>query len=225
MDRLRRVPGCGLPGRKFQRVQVGHKVALYCRVSTADQSCERQERELLAYAARCGYEVVGVWKDTASGSQSQRPERRKVMALAQARRIEVIAVTELTRWGRSTLDLVHTLQDLQAYGVSLVAQTGLQFDLASAQGKLIASVMASLAEFERDLLRERVRSGIAAAKARGKVFGRRPGQRVKADKLAPKVLELIASGHSYRQIGRLLDLSKNTVLAIAKRAKATAISL
>jgi putative DNA-invertase from lambdoid prophage Rac len=224
MDRIGRETACGLPDPKFQEVQLGQKVALYCRVSTADQSCERQERELLAYTARCGYEVVGVWKETASGSQNQRPERRKVMALAQARRIEVIAVTELTRWGRSTLDLVHTLQDLQAYGVSLVAQTGLQFDLASAQGKLIASVMASLAEFERDLLRERVRSGIAAAKARGKVFGRRPGQRIKADKLAPKVLELIASGHSYRQIGRLLDLSKNTVLAIAKRAKATAIS-
>ena len=119
-----------------------------------------------------------------------------------------------------TLDLVHTLQDLQAYGVSLVAQTGLQFDLSTSQGKLIASVMAALAEFERDLLRERVRSGIAAAKALGKVFGRQPGQRVKADKLAPKVLELVASGYSYRQIGRLLDLSKNTVLEIVKRERA-----
>ena len=66
------------------------------------------------------------------------------------------------------------LQDLQAWGISLVAQTGLQFDLRSAQGKLIASLMAALAEFERDLLRERVRSGIAAARQRGVVFGRRP---------------------------------------------------
>ncbi len=220
MDRLRNPPRRGAPGLGFRELQLGQKTAIYCRVSTADQSCERQERELLAYAARCGHEVVGVWKETAPGGQDRRPEREKVMALAQARRIELVAVTELTRWGRGTLDLVHTLQDLHAYGVSLVAQTGLQFDLSTAQGKLIASVMASLAEFERDLLRERVRSGIAAAKARGKVFGRRPGQRVKADRLAPRVLELIASGHSYRQIGRLLDLSKNTVLAIAKRAKA-----
>jgi DNA invertase Pin-like site-specific DNA recombinase len=75
------------------------------------------------------------------------------------------------------LDLFHTLQDLQSWDVSLVAQTGLQFDLRSAQGKLIASLMAALAEFERDLLRERVRSGIAAAQKRGVVFGRRPGQR------------------------------------------------
>ena len=69
-----------------------------------------------------------------------------------------------------------------------MAQTGLQFDLRSAQGKLIASLMAALAEFERDLLRERVRSGIAAARERGVVFGRRPGQRIKADRFAPKVL-------------------------------------
>jgi DNA invertase Pin-like site-specific DNA recombinase len=81
----------------------------------------------------------------------------------------VILVTELTRWGRSMLDLLHTLQDLQARNVSLIAQTGLQLDFRSAQGKLIASLMAALAEFERDLLRERVRSGIAAARKRGVV--------------------------------------------------------
>jgi len=126
-------------------------------------------------------------------------------------------VTELTRWGRSMLDLFHTLQDLQAWGVSLVAQTGLQFDLRSAQGKLIASLMAALAEFEQDLLRERVRSGIAAARKRGVVFGRRPGQRVKADRYASKVLKLVSEGHSYREIGHRLGLSKNTVLDIVKR--------
>jgi putative DNA-invertase from lambdoid prophage Rac len=140
--------------------------------------------------------------------------------LAQARKVDVILVTELTRWGRSMLDLFHTLQDLQAWDVSLVAQTGLQFDLRSAQGKLIASLMAALAEFERDLLRERVRSGIAAARKRGAVFGRRPGQRVKADRLAPKVLKLVGEGQSYREISHRLELSKNTVLDIVKRDRA-----
>jgi putative DNA-invertase from lambdoid prophage Rac len=62
-------------------------------------------------------------------------------------------------------------------------------------------------------------SGVAAARARGVVFGRQPGQRVKADKLAPKVLALVATGQSYRQIGRQLDISKNTVLDIVKRAR------
>jgi putative DNA-invertase from lambdoid prophage Rac len=75
----------------------------------------------------------------------------------------------------------------------------LQFDLRSAQGILIASLMAALAEFERNLLRERVRSGIAAARRRGVVFGRRPGQRIKADRYAPNVLKLVGEGQSYRK--------------------------
>jgi putative DNA-invertase from lambdoid prophage Rac len=196
---------------------LGQKVALYCRVSTADQSCERQERDLLAFAARAGQEVVGVWKETTSGANQDRLERQKVMALAQARSIEAIVVTELTRWGRSTIDLVHTLNDLQAWGVSLIAQTGLQFDLRTAQGKLVASLMSALAEFERDLLRERIRSGIAAAKARGKRFGRHPGHRIKSDRLAPKVLQRVEKGGSYREIGKELNISKNTVGDIVKR--------
>jgi putative DNA-invertase from lambdoid prophage Rac len=210
---------CSFTGSFCKEVQLGQKAALYCRVSTADQSCERQERDLFRFAARVGYEVLGVWKETASGTKDDRTERKKVMALAQARKIDAILVTELTRWGRSTMDLVRMLQDLQAWNVSLVAQSGLQFDLSTSQGKLIASVMAALAEFERDLLRERIRSGVAAVRARGVVFGRQPGQRVKADKLAPKVLALVATGQSYRQIGRQLDISKNTVLDIVKRAR------
>ena len=196
---------------------MGQKVALYCRVSTADQSCERQERDLLAFAARAGQEVVGVWKETASGAKQDRLERQKVMALAQARSIEAIVVTELTRWGRSTIDLVHTLNDLQAWGVSLIAQTGLQFDLRTAQGKLVASLMSALAEFERDLLRERICSGIAAAKARGKRFGRYPGHRIKSDRLAPKVLQRVEEGGSYRAISKKLNISKNTVGDVVKR--------
>jgi putative DNA-invertase from lambdoid prophage Rac len=85
---------------------LGQRAALYCRVSTADQSCARQERDLKAFAARAGYEVVGVFKETASGAKLDRAERRKVMALVQARQIDVVLVTELSRWGRSTLDLV-----------------------------------------------------------------------------------------------------------------------
>ncbi len=82
----------------------------------------------------------------------------------------------------------------------------------TAQGKLLASLMASLAEFERDLLKERVRSGLAAAKSRGKILGRKIGERPKSDKFASKVLELFNSGHSYRQIAKEAHLSKNTVM-------------
>lgn len=197
------------------------KVAIYCRVSTTDQSCSRQERDLLEYAKKDDYEVVGVWKETASGSKNNRVERKEVMSLAQARKIDGVLVTELTRWGRSTIDLITTLQDLAHWGVSVIATTGLQFDLTTPQGKLIASVMASLAEFERDLVRERVRSGLAAAKAKGKKLGRRPGQRVKADRYASKVLQMVSEGHSYRQIARELNLSKTTVNDIVQRQRRT----
>ena len=192
-------------------------VAIYCRVSTVDQSCDRQQQDLLAYAQRAGFKVVGVWKETASGGKDNRVERQQVMDLAQARQIEVVLVTELTRWGRSTIDLIQTLQLLQSWGVSLIAQTGLQFDLTTSQGRLIAQLMAALAEFERDLVRERVRSGLAAAKARGKVLGRRPGQRIKADVLGPKVIEMVKAGRSYRDIAQVLKLSKTTVSDIVKR--------
>ena len=77
--------------------------------------------------------------------------------------------------------------------------------------------MASLAEFERDLLRERIRSGIAAAQARGKIFGRRMGERVKSDRLAPKVMKLVEEGRSYRFIAYELKMSKNTVMDIVHR--------
>ncbi|MGR0189027.1 recombinase family protein [Azospirillum aestuarii] len=81
---------------------MGQRAALYCQVSTTDQSCARQERDLLAFAAHSGYKVVGVFKETGSGVKLDRVERRKVMALAQARHIDAVPVTELSRWGRGT---------------------------------------------------------------------------------------------------------------------------
>jgi putative DNA-invertase from lambdoid prophage Rac len=179
---------------------VGQRAALYCRVSTADQSCDRQERDLRAFAKRSGFEIVGVYKEKASGAKTDRIERKKVMALAQAREIDAILVTELSRWGRSTIDLVQTLQSLQAWDVSVLAVSGLQFDLSTPHGKMIASVMAALAEFERDLIRERIKSGIAAAKARGKRLGRQSGQRP-SDRKAKKVLKL-AEGWSELPVDR-----------------------
>jgi putative DNA-invertase from lambdoid prophage Rac len=175
---------------------LGQRAALYCRVSTADQSCARQERDLRAFAARAGYEVVGVFKETASGAKLDRAERRKVMALVQARQIDVVLVTELSRWGRSMLDLPHTLQDLEAHRVSVLAMSGLAFDLSTPHGRMMATIIAGLATFERELIQERIRSGMAAAKARGKRLGRQPGQRPKSDRLAPKVLALVAQKRS-----------------------------
>lgn len=196
---------------------MGQRAAIYCRVSTADQSCERQERELTALADRAGYEVVGVYKETGSGVKLDRAERKKVMALAQAREIDAILVTELSRWGRSTLDLLNTLRELESRRVSVIALNGMTFNLSTPHGRMMATFLSGIAEFEHDLISERVKSGLAAAKARGKKLGRQPGQRPKSDRLSAQVLARIAEGRSYRLIGRELGLSKNTVADIAKR--------
>ena len=192
------------------------RAIIYCRVSTADQSCDRQERDLRAFAKRAGFEVVAVFKETASGAKNDRAERNKVMALARARKIDAILVTKLSRWGRRTQDLVQTLDDLHGWKVSVLAQTGLSYDLGTASGKLMRTIMAGLADFERDLIRERVKSGLQAAKARGVVLGRKEGQRP-SDKKAKKVLDLHRDGLSYRLIGRNVGLSKNTVMEIVRR--------
>ncbi|CAN7591667.1 recombinase family protein [Pararhizobium sp. LjRoot238] len=196
---------------------MGQRAAIYCRVSTADQSCERQERDLTAFATRAGYNVVKVFKETGSGAKLDRAERRKIMALAQARQIDAVLVTELSRWGRSTVDLLNTLRELESWKVSVIAMNGMAFDLSSPHGRMLATFLSGIAEFERDLISERVKSGLAAAKARGKKLGRQLGVRPKSDRLAPQVMELVEEGRSYRWIARDLAISKNTVADIAKR--------
>jgi putative DNA-invertase from lambdoid prophage Rac len=153
---------------------------------------------------------------TLSGADDDRPERKKVMVLARAREIEAILVTELSRWGRSTQVLVQTLDDLHGWKVSVLAQNGLSFDLSTPTGKLMRTIMAGLAEFERDIIRERVRSGLQAARARGVKLGRQHGQRP-SDKKAKRVLAMHKDGLSYRLIGRNVGLSKNTVMEIVRR--------
>ena len=203
------------------RVQLGQRVVIYCRVSTADQSCERQERDLAAFAERAGYAIAGIYKETGSGAKLDRAERKKVMALAQARQVDAILVTELSRWGRSTIDLLNTLRELESWKVSVIAMSGMTFDLSTPHGRMLATFLSGIAEFERDLISERVKSGLAAAKARGRKLGRQPGQRPKSDRLTPMVLALIDEGRSYRWIARDLAISKNTVADIAKRDRTT----
>lgn len=196
---------------------MGQKAAIYARVSTSDQSCDRQISELTAFAERGDFDVIGIFKETASGTSSNRSARNRIIDLAQARKIDAILVTELSRWGRSTQDLLDTMNKLAGWKVSVVAMSGMTFELETPHGRMMATMLAGIAQFERDLLSERVKSGLAAARARGKKLGRQPGQRPKSDKLAPKVIQAVTDGRSYRWIARDLGINKNTVLEIMKR--------
>jgi putative DNA-invertase from lambdoid prophage Rac len=128
------------------------RVAIYCRVSTDDQSCEARNA-ISARWTNAPDKVIAIFNETASGAKNDRVERKKVMALAQAREIDAMLVTEPLRWGRSTQDRVLTLDDLHSWKVSVLAQTGLSFDLSTASGQLMRMIMARLAELERDLIR------------------------------------------------------------------------
>jgi putative DNA-invertase from lambdoid prophage Rac len=96
-----------------------------------------------------------VFKETGSGVKLDHAERRKVMALAQRREIDAVLVTELSRWGRSTLDLLHTLKELEVWRVSVIAMNGLAFDLSTPHGRMLATIIAGVADFERELINVR----------------------------------------------------------------------
>ena len=204
-------------GGEIEGVRMGQRAAIYARVSTVDQSCERQLRDLAAFAERGGFVVVGRFMEIASGAKDSRGERKRVLALAQRREIDAVLVTELSRWGRSTQDLLATLYQLAGWNVSVVAMSGMTFELGTPHGRMMATMLAGIAQFERDLISERVKSGLAAAKARGRRLGRQPGHRPKSDRLAPRVLSLVGEDRSYRWIARELGISKNTVAGIVHR--------
>lgn len=186
------------------------RVVIYCRVSTVAQDNERQVVDLTEYASKCNYKVVKILQEKMSGVKaSNLTVRKEVMKMAKARDIDAVLVTELTRWGRSTVDLVSTVNELSSHNVALIAQNGFTFDVSTSHGKLILGVMATLAEFEKDLFRERVKSGVALARANGKKFGRLEGS--KADKHRTVIEKLFNEGKSLSEIASELRLSKSTV--------------
>ena len=164
--------------------------------------------------------MLGIFKETASGARNNRLARNRIFELAQARRIDAVLVTELSPVGRSTQDLLDTLYQFAGWKVSVIAKSSMTFEFDTPHGRMMATMLAGIAQFERDLLSERVKSGLAAARARGKKLGRQPGQCPKSDRLAPKVLHAVDDGRSYRWIAQDLGISKNTVAEIVKRNRA-----
>lgn len=151
----------------------GHplRVGLYARVSTHDQqTLPLQIRALREYAAKRNWAIVTQIKEVGSGA-SERELRATLLASARRREIDVVLVWRLDRWGRSVADLVSTLHELQHLGVGFVSLTE-ALDLTTPTGRAMAGLLAVFAEFEREILRERVRAALAHAREKGKRLGR-----------------------------------------------------
>ncbi len=187
------------------------RVALYARVSTAThgQDPEMQLRELREYAERRGWDVVGEYIDICSGAKDNRPELNRLMSDAHRRKFDAVAVWKIDRFGRSLKHLVNALADLESYGVAFVSLHD-NLDLSTPTGRLMFGIIACMAEFERSLIQERVRSGLAHAKAKGVRLGR-PVVSVNRE----RVRELRASGASWRAIAHEMGCGVGTIFKAA----------
>jgi len=188
------------------------KVGFYARVSTHDQqTLPMQLSAMRTYAKRRGWKVVVEEKEVGSGAKT-RPKREKLLRAARRREVDAIVVWRLDRWGRSLLDLIGTLQELHAVGVGFVSLTE-ALDMTTPGGRALAGMLAVFAEFERDILRDRVKAGIAQARKEGRSHGRPPT----VQKHAAEIAALFASGTSKRQIAARLNISRASVRRMLPR--------
>jgi DNA invertase Pin-like site-specific DNA recombinase len=198
-------------GHPPQRAQTPFRAGLYARVSTQDQqTIPMQTRALREYATRRGWTIARQVKEIGSGA-SQRERREQLLEAARRREIDVVLVWRLDRWGRSVTDLLATLQELEHLGVGFVSLTE-ALDLTTPAGRAMAALLAVFAEFEREILRERVRAGLAHARQNGQRLGRPATAGLPAD----KIRKLYRAGTSKSEIARRLQIGRTSVRRILK---------
>ncbi len=182
------------------------RTALYARVSTRDQqTLPLQLKRMKEYAKNRGWNVVLQIEETSSGIK-ERKKRKVIINAAKLREIDVIVVWKLDRWGRSLVELINELQDLNVLGVGFVSITE-ALDFTTPSGKAMAGMLAVFAQFERDMLSERVKAGIAHARAKGKNHGRPKTAALKAD----KIKQMYEDGLNKSQIAQKLNISRTSV--------------
>ena len=182
-------------------------VSIYARVSTGQQKADMQIRELRNFVKRSGWKLFKEYIDEGySGKDTRRPEYTRMMEDARRRRFNVLLVWKLDRLSRSTKDLLNTVEELEALGVDFISYEN-QIDTTTPSGKLFFTIIAAFAQFEREIIRERVIAGLENAKSKGKVLGR---PRLE-NPIIEKARELRKKGTSYRQIGRELHLDESTI--------------
>ena len=143
------------------------KIAIYCRVSTEEQDAKKQEDELLEFAKNRGFEVFKVYTDVISGSKDSRPELNNLMDDAYNNRFNGVLIWKLDRLGRSLQHLIDIVNKFQIWKINLICKTQ-DIDTSTPNGKLLFHIFGAVAEFERELIRERTRMGLKKAKNVGK---------------------------------------------------------
>jgi DNA invertase Pin-like site-specific DNA recombinase len=182
------------------------RVGLYARVSTHDQqTLPLQISAMREYSGRRGWTVAMQIEEVGSGAKD-RPARNELIRAAFRREIDIILVWKLDRWGRSLLDLVTTLKELHAVGVNFVSLHD-ALDFTTPSGQAMASMLAVFAQYERDILKDRVKAGIAEARKNGKPHGRPPTVHVLAD----QINELFLAGATKSKIAKRLGIGRTSV--------------
>jgi DNA invertase Pin-like site-specific DNA recombinase len=180
---------------------VATRCGIYARVSTNEQTCEPQLNELREYAQRRGWTATEYVDTGWSGVKDNRPQLNRLLTDCRKRRLDIVLVYRFDRFARSVRQLVVALEEFRTLGIDFVSlHEGC--DTSTANGRLVFNIFASIAEFERELIRDRVRSGLAAARKRGKRLGR-PSAAVDV----ARITALRAAGTPWRALAKQLGLA------------------
>ena len=180
--------------------------ALYCRVSTSEQTTANQKLELEQVADRMGWTNAQTFTDVISGARAKRPGLDALMLAVARKEVDMVMVWDVSRLGRSLSHLVSLLEEFHAKGVNLYFhQQGI--DTTTPAGKAMFGIMSVFAEWERGMIQERVKAGLNRAKAQGKRLGRPPVPPIQIQ----KIKWLREEGLSYRRIAEKVDLDVATV--------------
>jgi DNA invertase Pin-like site-specific DNA recombinase len=185
------------------------RIGIYARVSTRDQSCELQVRDLRAYCSARGFELVREYVEVGqSGAKDSRPELNKLMDDARKRQFDGIIVWRFDRFARSTKHLLTALEEFRSLGIQFISYQE-NVDTSTPLGQALFTIVSAVAQLERELIRERVSAGIRNARANGKKLGR-PKTLVNR----AQVLQSRQQGQSIQQIATNLGIGYGTVRSL-----------